>query len=316
MPARRTPWLLAGGVVVAGLTSAALRCRRDVAAAWARLDATDRAVVATRLGAVEYAERGIGDPVLLSHGIFHGFDGGLASVEDMLVDRRVIVPSRFGYLASDLPPRATAADQAEAFVELLDRLDLPRVDVVAISAGTSAAVQLALHHRDRVRHLVVSSGNLPGSGTAQAPPQWARLFYSDPAMWTLKVIARPAFARLMGVPDGFPRDAADAAVMSRMLESIFPVGPRVAGAVHDAYVTNPEIGGLPLEALRVPTLVVHATDDPLASYDAAARAAARIPGATLLSLDSGGHLQLGQTDRVRTAVEEFLSTPAAPAGGP
>jgi pimeloyl-ACP methyl ester carboxylesterase len=63
-----------------------------------------------------------------------------------------------------------------------------------------------------------------------------------------------------------------------------------------------------LEELRVPTLIVHTTDDPLASYDAAAAAAARTPGARLVSLDSGGHLQLGQTERVRNEIAAFQAS--------
>ena len=286
----------------------AARYSRDLAAAWARLEAVDRQLVPTGFGDVEFAERGGGDALLVSHGIFHGCDGGLTAVQDTAVDRRVIVPSRFGYLGSTLPEGATAADQAEVFVELLDHLGLTRVDVMAISAGTSAAVQLALRHPDQVSHLVLSSGNFPGSSTAQAPPEWARVFYSDPAMWLMKVAARPMFAQLMGVPDGFPRGAEDAAVMDRMLHSIFPIGPRVAGAVLDAYRTNPEITGYPFEELQVPTLIVHAADDPLASYDAATKAAARIPGARLVSLDSGGRLQLGQTPRVRNEIAAFLAS--------
>jgi pimeloyl-ACP methyl ester carboxylesterase len=59
----------------------------------------------------------------------------------------------------------------------------------------------------------------------------------------------------------------------------------------------------------VPTLIVHTKDDVLASHDASMAAAARIPGARFLSLDSGGHLLLGQTAILRDELTGFLSAP-------
>jgi pimeloyl-ACP methyl ester carboxylesterase len=305
---RRAAAAVGAAAALGGAVALVQSYRGHLTAATERLADVDRRSVHTAYGVVEYADHGEGEPVLVSHGIFHGCDGGWLSVRDILPGRRVVVPSRFGYLGSDMPPGATVADQSDAFVALLDALGLERVDVVAVSAGTGAALLTSLRHPDRVGRLVVSSGNFPGSGTAQAPPGWARVFYSDPAMWLMRTLARPAFARLMGVPDGFPRGPGDARVMATMLDSIFPVGPRSAGAVFDAYVANPEVGDYPLEAMTTPTLVVHAQDDPLASYDAAVAAAERIPGASLVGLDSGGHLQLGQTERVRREVAAFLST--------
>lgn len=116
--------------------------------------------------------------------------------------------------------------------------------------------------------------------------------------------------RLVGVPNGFPKDADDARVVAELIDSIFPVRPRAQGAIFDAFTSNPEMNTYPLEAVRVPTLIVHAKDDPLASYDAAAHAAARIPGAVMVALDSGGHLQLGQTHTVHAEIAAFLATPA------
>jgi hypothetical protein len=37
----------------------------------------DRRALSTELGTLEYSENGAGDPVLASHGISHGCDGGL-----------------------------------------------------------------------------------------------------------------------------------------------------------------------------------------------------------------------------------------------
>ncbi|MDH3299418.1 MAG: alpha/beta hydrolase [Acidimicrobiia bacterium] len=310
MANRAFPAVALAAAVIGGRATGR-RYRRDLHRAEERLSSLDRSVIANRFGRTEFAAIGSGDPLLVSHGIFHGFDGALTSVEHLADGRRVIAPSRFGYLGSTMPPRATVAGQAEAFALLLDHLELDAVDMIAVSAGTGAAIQFALRHPDRVKHLIVSSGNFPGSETAQAPPNWAKVFYSDPAMWLLKSIAPAVFAGLMGVPDGFPRNDDDSRQIDRMLDSIFPVGPRVTGAVFDAYVSNPEVGAYPLEQIRVPTLIVHAKDDPLASFDAAAAAADRIPGADLLTLDSGGHLQLGQAERVQMEIAAFLAPVAA-----
>jgi pimeloyl-ACP methyl ester carboxylesterase len=302
-----------GGIAAFGLRQ---RFHHDIDRAWRRLDSIDRRIASTQFGPVEYWERPIDAatggaarrPVLVSHGIFHGCDGGMLSVEDMVTGRLVVSPSRFGYLGSALPHDASVTDQADALVDLIDHLELDTIDVIGVSAGTGAAVQLALRHPVRVGHLVISSGNWPGSPTARTPPSWARVFYTDAAMWLVRTASPSAFARLTGVPRGFPRTAADQATINEMGDSIFPVKPRRAGAIFDAYLANPDIERYRLEDLTVPTLIVHARDDPLASYQSAEAAARRIPGATLFTLESGGHLQLGQAEPVREQVAQFLQS--------
>ena len=143
--------------------------------------------------------RGGGEPLLGSHGIFQGCDGALLSVRDLAPGRRVIAPSRFGYLIC-LTPAATPADQADAFVALLDHLLLDRTDVVGTSAGATAALQLGLRHPARAKHLVIISGNLPGSTTAIAQPPWARVPQQDLPLWTLKSLNWRLLARLAGAP--------------------------------------------------------------------------------------------------------------------
>jgi pimeloyl-ACP methyl ester carboxylesterase len=297
-----------GALLAAGVAALVLGFRRYRAASHARLDTVERRVIELSAGAMEIAERGSGPPLLISHGIFHGSDGGLTAVRHTITDRRVISPSRFGYLGSAMPAAPSGAAQGDAFADLLDSLGISSADVLGISAGTSAAVQMALRHPDRVDHLVISSGNWPGSPTSLAPPGWAKAFYSDGAMWTLKTLLPPFVRQLMGVPRGFPHTDAEAKEVEVMLDSIFPIAPRRLGAIFDAYVSNPDITQYPLEEIAIPTLIIHAEDDPLASYEAAAGAATRIPDATLVTLESGGHLGLGQTERTRSAIDSFLRT--------
>jgi pimeloyl-ACP methyl ester carboxylesterase len=149
-PRRRGVLLTAvagGSAIAAGGLS--LRYRRDLHDARARLAAVDRRVVPTEWGAVEYAELGSGEPVLVVHGIFQGCDGGLLSVRDLCPDRRIIAPSRFGYLGSAMPPKATPAAQADVLAAQLDALGIGEIDVIGISAGATSALQLALRHPRR-----------------------------------------------------------------------------------------------------------------------------------------------------------------------
>ena len=299
---------VAGGLAMATFL---LRYRRDLTAARARLAEVDRRLVATDWGAVEYTEQGVGEPLLVLHGIFGGCDGALLSVRDVCTDRRVIAPSRFGYLGSSLPPDATPADQADALVALLDALGIGEIDVIGVSAGATSALQLALRHPGRVRHLVVLVGNLPGSPTAVVQPAWAKLLDRQLPIWVLKTVFPNVMARLAGVPKSFSMTDDDARFVAEFVDSMFPLTPRVRGVIFDAFVSNADVNACDLEAITVPTLVAHTKDDPLASHEASRRAADRIPGARFVSLESGGHLMLGQTQRVHDEVAGFCSATTA-----
>ncbi len=267
----------------------------------------DRHVISTRWGAVEYAERGSGNPVLVVHGIFHNCVGGLLSVRDYS-DRRFIAPSRFGYLGSNMPLDATPAHQADAFAALLDALGIDRIDVIGVSAGATSALQLALRYPERVKHLAVLVGNLPGSPTAVVQPSWAKLFNRQLPLWVLRTFAPSMMARLVaGLPTGFAMSREDERFVIEFIDSLFPVSPE--GVDFDAFVSNADVNGYPLEAITVPTLIIHTKDDQLASHDASKRAAERIRGARFLSLESGGHLMLGQTKIVRDELAGFFAEP-------
>ena len=301
------------GLGVTGLVGWRVRrgVREELAAATTRLASVDRATFDAPFGAIEYAVApGAGTPVLVSHGIFQGCDGALLAVRDILADRQVIAPSRFGYLGSTLPTGASPADQADAFAFLLDRLSIARADVLGISAGATAALAFASRHPQRVRRLIILSGNLPGGTTAVVQPRWAGTLYGDVPMWLLRHATPGLMARLAGVPAGYARTAADDRFLSEFLDSMFPIAARTDGIAFDAFVSNDAVNTVPLEHLAAPTLLIHAADDPLASYDSAQQAATRIPDAELLTLDSGGHLGLGQTDRIRTAIDTFLGPPS------
>lgn len=73
--------------------------------------------------------------------------------------------TRFGYFGSTLPKNASPADQADAYVLLLDRLGVDRAVVMGASAGTASVLELARRHPNRVLGLILASARLGGGIT-------------------------------------------------------------------------------------------------------------------------------------------------------
>ena len=97
----------------------------------------------------------------------------------------------------------------------------------------------------------------------------------------------------------------DTRFVNEFIDSLFPMSPE--GFNFDLFVSNADVTGYGLEAISVPTLIAHTKDDQLASHEASERAAERIPGARFVSLESGGHLMLGQQIRCRDELARFFA---------
>ena len=205
-----------------------------------------------------------------------------------------------------MPPNATPAAQADAFAALLDALEIGQIDVVALSAGATSALQLALRHPEKVKRLAVLVGNLPGSPTAIAQPSWTKRVNRQFVMWALRTFTPSTMARLVAaVPKAFAMSADDTRFVNEFIDSLFPVSPE--GLNFDLFVSNADVTSYNLAAINVPTLIAHTQDDQLASHAASQRAAERIPGARFVSLESGGHLMLGQQQQGRDELADFFA---------
>ena len=284
------------------------RYREDMRRAWERINGFPTQRLETRLGTIVFGDRGEGVPLLVSHGVLgchvdtaHGWWEGLAGP-----GFRVIGPSRFGYFGSTLPKGATPADQADAYALLLDHLGVDRAVVLAFSAGSGSALEFARRHPERVIGLILACCRLGGGITT--PVAFAPLFRlaygSDRIFWIFRKVMPSAYSRMMGRPKGYRPSPREAEAMADML---FPLRPRRDGAVFDGFVSNLAADGFPLEEIGVPTLVINARDDTsFAPYRFAVRAAERIPGAKLVSIESGGYWFLGHAVEVREAIGAFV----------
>jgi pimeloyl-ACP methyl ester carboxylesterase len=110
-----------------------------------------------------------------------------------------------------------------------------------------------------------------------------------------------------GFPPDFPWDAQAQKEGTEIIDSFFPVSLRTRGIVFDTYESNPDIANYPLEEITVPTLVIHASDDPLASYQDARTMADRIPHARFVTVPRGGHVFMHRDPGALAKVHDFLS---------
>jgi pimeloyl-ACP methyl ester carboxylesterase len=282
--------------------------RHDIEEARLRLAASgSRSIHDSRFGVIEYAEWGEGPPLILSHPLFGGFDAGRGLAKTYVGDTyRFIVPSRFGYLRSSLPPGAKPADQADAYAILLDALGIERSVIFGYSGGGPSAIQFALRHDDRTTALILMGSALPGRAGAPPRPVAKTVFGSDLIFWMLKRYAPSLFARILGMPRGFRPTPDERQQIMEVEESLLPVRFRKAGALFDTYVSNPDVQGYPLEDIAAPTLIINAKDDGLSAFENAVRAATRIPSSKLIAVERGGHLMLGSESLIQREVAAIV----------
>jgi pimeloyl-ACP methyl ester carboxylesterase len=265
----------------------------------------------TPFGPLEYCEWGEGAPLLLVHGVVGGCDVPPSWRALVPAGYRIITPSRFGYLGSPLPEKPTTAAQADAFVSLFDALGIAKVPVLAFSAGSTSAVQLALRHPERVSALVLVASNSPHEKPVTlAPRALAPLVFSQPTLWFLRVFLPSKLAAIAGKPADYELSDEDRRTLVAIFDSFFPMSPRAKGIIFDGYLGNPEIGGCAFEQIPVPTLGVHAADDPLASYADARAMVARIPGSRWVRVERGGHIFIHNDEHAKREIAAFLAANA------
>ena len=305
--------------VLAAVAALARRGRRR-AAAWrhatdARLRA-ESSVVQTAAGPVEYAEAGRSSagtrspPLIVLHGTAGGYVSGLvlgralaASIADGSVPCRIIAPSRPGYLRTPLSTGRTFAEQASAVAALLDTLGIEEAAVTGVSSGGPAAVELALREPARIGRLVLWAGI-----TSRCRPNVARMTHGPlatdlGAQLALRAISPIARHRLRRGRIDDPRALT---TLQALAASFFPLDLSSEG-MHNDDAQAAALPDLALEALEVPTLIVHGTADRTVPFAQASRAAQRIPAARLVPVADADHAQSLVAPQALAAIAEFLA---------
>lgn len=225
-------------------------------------------IISTRLGPLEYATLGDGDPVLVLQDI--------ASARGLALEGfRLITPSWYGCLPRDASPAA----QANAWAGLLDALRIARVPVVASGTGAAAAVRLAQRHPGRVSALVLLTRDHGGLRAGAAESPWV-----DAPLWVLMKAAPRIMYGLVGVPasqvPSLSRE--EQAALEEAVARVLPAGDRIAA----------------------PTLLVNAGDDLYQTLPVVRHATGLVPASGPLHF--GRHILLGRGHEVWPAVGSFI----------
>lgn len=317
--------LLAAVAVASAIGGAAVwwKFTTDISVARARVS-QDSTLIDTPCGPIEYQAAGEGPVLLAVHGSGGGFDQGMAFAAPLILQGiRVVAMSRFGYLRTPMPVDGSAEAQADAFVCLMDALDIDKAAVMGGSAGALSAVQMAIRHPDRVSALIlmVPLGYKPPDQAPSAEPMvpWVeaammRVVGSDVLFWTGLHVARDQMiATVVATPPAIvaAADPAEQARVNAMLDVILPVSARAAGLRADTAASK-SMTPVDLARVTAPTLIVSARDDGYGTYASADYMAAQIAGARFLGFETGGHAWVGHNDEVMAAISQLVFSAQPP----
>jgi len=158
-------WIYILGVILVYLSIylvvQGIRCYIAVGESCERLAAYGAETAALSYGNMTYVDKGKGEVILSVHGIMGGYDQAYDNCKDFNENYRIIAPSRFGYLGSDVLGSGTPSEQVTAYVNLLDKLGIDKVYLFAASAGGTIAIRFALDYPERTNGLILLSSSMP-----------------------------------------------------------------------------------------------------------------------------------------------------------
>lgn len=118
-----------------------------------------RQFVSTRFGRIAYVERGTGEAALFLHGFPLNSFQWRGVLEPLSALRRCIAPDFMGLGFTEVAPNqdVSADSQVVMLIELLDRLGISTVDLIANDSGGAVAQLLMVRYPKRVRSMLLTN---------------------------------------------------------------------------------------------------------------------------------------------------------------
>jgi poly(3-hydroxyoctanoate) depolymerase len=245
--------------------------------------------------------QGTGTPMLLINGLGACLDGW-EPLAERLAGRDLIMVDHPGTGRSQTPQRALSmAEIAKLYVSVLDRLGVDRFDVLGFSFGGTVAQQIARDFPRRVTSLVLA-GTSCGLGGVPADP-FTLFVASNPMRYQFAAVrefSAPFIyrGRVGRCPELFETELKGWQAHKADLSGVY-----YQVAAFSRWSSLPW-----LWTLRVPTLVLGGSEDPMAPAVNSHLLAALIPGAQLHIVKAGGHLfPFDRAKETAERIDDFLS---------
>jgi pimeloyl-ACP methyl ester carboxylesterase len=287
--------------------------QHDMSLAYQRISSGGK-MIETACGPIQYTEFGEGAPMLIVHGAGGGYDQGEYFAKLIGGNYRWIAPSRFGFLGTPIPGGANSSLQTDAYACLLDSLGIDRVGVLGVSMGGPSSLLFALHYPQRTKSLVMisaASHAIPPRPTILAT--LFNVFLNDFVFWSMVHLSPEGLLVALGVPLEVQKQLSpkEVAQLNAFLESIVPMGTRRNGQLLEQHMSEYDVEQI--HNIQAPTLILHARDDTLISFEQGEFTARNIPGAQFIPMEKGGHLALmininaGAKEEVLKFLEQYDS---------
>ena len=272
-------------------------------------DLNDRSSVAqTALGPIEYSLTGESDPVLL---FIHGTPGGHDQTTEPTSYYRVLTPSRPGYLRTPLSVGKSPAEQAKAYKALLDSLSIKEVVILGVSGGGPSAIEFAAAYAETtLGFIALEAVSLSADFTQEDE---ALIGGSDFGLWfnfmLLGFLGDEALASFM-LPNPVNqqkllKDPKRLENLKKTIWSIWPLSIRKEGFNND-YLQFSNLS-LHLTDIKVPTLVIHGTEDINVDISQGEAIARLVPNATMYVVEGGDHMMMStHSEEIEGVIENFF----------
>jgi 3-oxoadipate enol-lactonase len=236
---------------------------------------------------LDYERSGSGAPLLAIMGMsgtaLHWGEPFLAALRESF---ELITYDHRGVGASTkLAGGITIAQMAEDAYGLMQALELDSAHILGISMGGMIAQELALGHPESVRTLTLGCTYCGGEGSSQASPEVIQRLFEAISSGDRERAIRVGWETNVSASKAEEADA-----YGTFLETAHrrAVAVPVVMAQAQAILAHDTSARLP--SLRIPTLVIHGTEDQMLPVQNGRMIASLIPGAQLEILDGVGHL--------------------------